>query len=67
MIMKPNNTLLIIAASILMIVSCKSKKEVGVSPQDQGEVLIEQYFLDQSIFLIKKHLELMLLEKVQAK
>ena len=54
MIMKLNNTLLIIAASILMIVSCKSKKEVGVSPQDQGEVLIEQYCSGSEYFSDKK-------------
>ena len=41
--MKTSNLYLVMFLSTLMIFSCKSKEEVGLSPKDQGEVLIEQY------------------------
>ena len=52
--MKTSNLYLVIFLSILMIISCKSKEEVGLSPKEQGEVLIEQYCSGSEYFSDKK-------------
>lgn len=41
-------------ALVLVLFSCKSKKEVGVSPKEQGEILIEQYCSGDEYFSDKK-------------
>jgi len=40
--------------SALLIVGCKSKEEVGVTPKEQGEVLLEQYCSGEDYFSDKK-------------
>ena len=40
--------------STLLVVGCKSKEEVGVSPKQQGEVLLEQYCSGKDFFSDKK-------------
>lgn len=52
--MKTSNLYLVMFLSTLMIFSCKSKEEVGLSPKDQGEVLIEQYCSGSEFFSDKK-------------
>ena len=42
------------ALSTLLVVGCKSKEEVGVSPKQQGEVLLEQYCSGKDFFSDKK-------------
>ena len=42
------------AVSSLLVVGCKSKEEVGVSPKEQGEVLLEQYCSGKDFFSDKK-------------
>ena len=42
------------AVSTLLVVGCKSKEEVGVSPKQQGEVLLEQYCSGKDFFSDKK-------------
>lgn len=44
--------IVVIGASTM--VSCKSKKEVGMSPKEQGEVLLEQYCSGEDYFSDKK-------------
>lgn len=52
--MTKNNFYLVVVLSAFLVVSCKSKKEVGVSPKQQGEVLIEQYCSGSDYFSDKK-------------
>ena len=44
----------IISLSALLILGCKSKEEVGVTPKEQGEVLLEQYCSGEEYFSDKK-------------
>jgi hypothetical protein len=52
--MKTLNLYFVMSLSVLMIFSCKSKEELGVSPKEQGEVLIEQYCSGSDYFSDKK-------------
>ena len=38
----------------LLVVGCKSKEEVGITPKEQGEVLLEQYCSGKDFFSDKK-------------
>ena len=40
--------------SALLILGCKSKEEIGVTPKEQGEVLLEQYCTGKDYFSDKK-------------
>ena len=40
--------------SAILVVGCKSKEEVGASPKEQGEVLLEQYCSGKDFFSDKK-------------
>lgn len=44
----------VFAVSALLVVGCKSKEEVGSSPKEQGEVLLEQYCSGTDFFSDKK-------------
>ena len=44
----------VFAVSTLLVIGCKSKEEVGVSPKEQGEVLLEQYCSGKDFFSDKK-------------
>ena len=44
----------VFAVSALLVVGCKSKKEVGVTPKEQGEILLEQYCSGKDFFSDKK-------------
>ena len=44
----------VFAVSALLVVSCKSKEEVGATPKEQGEILIEQYCSGKDFFSDKK-------------
>ena len=59
--MKLSKYILILFA-ISTIYSCKSNK--GLSVEEQGEVLIEQYCSEKNIFQTKELLEVMHLVKV---
>jgi hypothetical protein len=47
-------TMAIVVIGASTMVSCKSKKEVGMSPKEQGEVLLEQYCSGEDYFSDKK-------------
>lgn len=44
----------VFAVSTFLAVGCKSKEEVGVSPKEKGEVLLEQYCSGKDFFSDKK-------------
>ena len=44
----------VFATSMVLAVGCKSKEEVGISPKEQGEVLLEQYCSGKDFFSDKK-------------
>ena len=44
----------VLALSTLLVVGCKSKEEVGASPKEQGEVLLELYCSGEEFFSDKK-------------
>jgi len=44
----------VFAVSAILVVGCKSKEEVGASPKEQGEVLLEQYCSGKDFFSDKK-------------
>ena len=44
----------VFAVSALLVVGCKSKEEVGATPKEQGEMLIEQYCSGKDFFSDKK-------------
>lgn len=52
--MKTSKFYVTIFLSTLLIFSCKTKEEVGISPKEQGEVLIEQYCSGPNYFSDKK-------------
>lgn len=52
--MKMIKTLSVIAVTAMVMVSCKSKQEVGATPKEQGEVLLEQYCSGDEFFSDKK-------------
>ena len=44
----------VFALSSLLVVGCKSKEEVGITPKEQGEVLLEQYCSGKEFLSDKK-------------
>lgn len=44
----------LLSLSAILIVGCKSKQEVGITPKEQGEVLLEQYCSGDEFFSDKK-------------
>ena len=44
----------LLSLSAMLIVACKSKQEVGITPKEQGEVLLEQYCSGDEFFSDKK-------------
>lgn len=53
-VMKVFKKIALLSLSAMLVVACKSKQEVGVTPKEQGEVLLEQYCSGDEFFSDKK-------------
>ncbi|MCF6349628.1 MAG: hypothetical protein L3J23_01185 [Flavobacteriaceae bacterium] len=52
--MKTIKTILLVAVSLLVLFSCKSKKKLGEKPKDRGEILIQNYCSGEEFYSTKK-------------